>query len=481
MEKILIVDDEKDMQWILSNLLREEKFEPITTSTAKEALKVVNTSSPDLMLLDLKLPDMDGVEVLNRLKDIDRNLPVIMITAHGDIGSAVKAMKLGAADYVTKPFDNNDLIQRIKKTLRIKYLSREVENLKLRLDDKLDIEDMMGNSPQIQRTLNQIRIVAHTDMTVILEGESGTGKELIAQLIHHNSPRRNKPFIAIDCGTLPESLIESELFGYEKGAFTGADKTKEGRFELADGGTLFLDEVTNLTASAQRRFLRVLEERKLQKLGGRHTVKIDVRIVVASITNLRDEIRKGTFRKDLFYRLNQFSINIPLVRDRKEDIPVLVKYFLNEANSELKKKIKEISPEAMKAIMEYSWPGNVRELKNAVKRAVLVAKDSILPEHLFLEEVVLKHQDTNCEPVMAPVDAGKDNVPNPVREEFSNGANEINHFRVATNKVKEKEETRLIENALRQAEGNKTKAARILGIERSVLYYKMKKLGMGNG
>lgn len=468
MEKILIVDDEKDMQWMLSNLLKEEKYEPITTGNAKEALKVVNKASPDLMLLDLKLPDMDGVEVLNKLKDIDRNLPVIMITAHGDINSAVKAIKLGAVDYITKPFDNEDLIHVIKKALQIKYLSKEFENLKLQLDDKVDIEAVMGNSPQIQRALDQVKIVAPTDMTVILQGESGTGKELIAQLIHHNSPRRHNPFIAIDCGVLPESLIESELFGYEKGAFTGADTSKEGRFELADGGTLFLDEVTNLTESAQRRFLRVLEERRLQKLGGRHTVKIDVRIVVASIANLRDETREGTFRKDLFYRLNQFSIDILPLRDRKEDIPVLVKHFLEHANSELKKKIKEISPEAMKTILDYSWPGNVRELKNAIKRAVLVAKDTILPEDLFLE--TLDISNVKGEPIMTPVDTVRGSIPD-----------EINHFRAATKKVKEREERRLIENALLQAEGNKRKAARILGIERSVLYYKMKKLGMGNG
>jgi len=243
-----------------------------------------------------------------------------------------------------------------------------------------------------------------------------------------------------------------------RGAFTGADTAKEGRFELADGGTLFLDEVINLTASAQRRFLRVLEERKLQKLGGGKTVKIDVRIVVASIANLRDEVRKGTFRKDLFYRLNQFSIDIPSLQDRKEDIPVLVKHFLKDANSELKKKIKEISPEAMKAILNYSWPGNVRELKNVIRRAVLMAKGSVLPENLSLDPGVLTSQkDVNYESTMTP---------------------EANHFRTATKNIKEKEEKRLIKNAILQAEGNKRKAARILGIERSVLYYKMKKLGI---
>lgn len=468
MEKILIVDDEKDMQWMLSNLLKEEKYEPITTGNAKAALKVVNNASPDLMLLDLKLPDMDGLEVLNRLKDIDRNLPVIMITAHGDISSAVQAMRLGAVDYITKPFDNDGLIHVIKRTLQIKYLSKEFENLKLQLGDKLDIENVMGNSPQIQRVLDQIKIVAPTDMTVILQGESGTGKELMAQLIHYNSPRRNKPFVAIDCGTLPESLIESELFGYEKGAFTGADTAKEGRFELAHGGTLFLDEVTNLTESAQRRFLRVLEERKLQKLGSKGTVKIDVRIVVASITNLRDEIRKGSFRKDLFYRLNQFSIDIPLLRERKEDIPVLVKQFLEEANSGLKKRIKEISPQVMKTVLNYSWPGNVRELKNAIKRAVLVAKDTIIPENLFLEPI--DTSDVKSELTTASADAVRESTPR-----------ETNHFRAATKKVKDETERGLIQNALRQAEGNKAKAARILGIERSVLYYKMKKLGIGNG
>lgn len=464
MEKILIVDDEKDIQWMLFNFLREEKYEPITAINAEEAFKAVNKVSPDLMLLDLKLPDMDGVEVLNRVKEINKNLPVIIITAYGDIGSAVRAMKSGAVDYITKPFDNDDLIQLIKKTLQVKYLSKGFENLRLQLGDNLDIEDIMGNCPQIQRVLDQIRIVAPTDMTVILQGESGTGKELISQLIYQNSPRRNSPFITIDCGTLPESLIESELFGYEKGAFTGADTSKKGRFELADGGTLFLDEVTNLTESAQRRFLRVLEERELQKLGGKHTTKIDVRIVVASITNLRDEVRKGTFRKDLFYRLNQFSIDIPPLRDRKEDIPILVKYFLGEANSELKKEIEKVSPEAMKIIMDYSWPGNVRELKNAIKRAVLLASDFILPENLFLDfPEVSDIGDESVETI-------RDRIPD-----------EINHFRAATKKVKDETERRLIENAIIQAEGNKARAARILGIERSVLYYKMEKLGIGSG
>ncbi len=464
MEKILIVDDEKDIQWMLFNFLREEKYEPITAINAEEAFKAVKKVSPDLMLLDLKLPDMDGVEVLNRVKEINKNLPVIIITAYGDIGSAVRAMKSGAVDYITKPFDNDDLIQLIKKTLQVKYLSKGFENLRLQLGDNLDIEDIMGNCPQIQRVLDQIRIVAPTDMTVILQGESGTGKELISQLIYQNSPRRNSPFITIDCGTLPESLIESELFGYEKGAFTGADTSKKGRFELADGGTLFLDEVTNLTESAQRRFLRVLEERELQKLGGKHTIKIDVRIVVASITNLRDEVRKGTFRKDLFYRLNQFSIDIPPLRDRKEDIPILVKYFLGEANSELKKEIEKVSPEAMKIIMDYSWPGNVRELKNAIKRAVLLASDFILPENLFLDfPEVSDIGDESVETI-------RDRIPD-----------EINHFRAATKKVKDETERRLIENAIIQAEGNKARAARILGIERSVLYYKMEKLGIGSG
>lgn len=462
MEKILIVDDEKEIQWVLSNLLKEEKYEPITTGSAMEALKVVNEGSPDLMLLDLSLPDMDGIEVLNKLKGgvANGNLPVIMITGRGDISSAVKAMKLGAVDYITKPFNNDELIQLIKKTLHIKYLSDNVKELNLQLDDKLDIEHVMGNSPQIQRVLNQIKIVAPTDLTVILQGESGTGKELIAQLIHHNSPRRNNPFIAIDCGTLPETLIESELFGYEKGTFTGADTRKEGRFELANGGTLFLDEITNLTESAQRRFLRVLEERKLQKLGSKHPVKIDVRIIVASSSILREEIRRGAFRKDLFFRLNQFLIDIPLLRDRKEDIPILVKHFLDEGNLALNKKIKEISPEGMKVILDYPWPGNVRELKNTIKRAVLVAKDSILPEHLSLGSQAPEPQDTNCQPIVA--------------------ADQSNHLHIISKNLKDGAEKRLIENALFQAKGNKKKAAHSLGMKRSLLYYKMKKLGIGS-
>ncbi|MEK7448102.1 MAG: sigma 54-interacting transcriptional regulator, partial [Planctomycetota bacterium] len=260
METILIVDDEKEMCWMLSNLLREEKYQPITAGNAQEALKAVNKTSPELILLDLRLPDLDGIEVLKKLKNLDRNLPVIMLTAYGDISSAAKAMKLGAVDYITKPFDNNGLLQLIKKTLQIKYLSREFKNLNLPLGDKLAIGEVMGNSPQIRHIFEQVMIVAPTNMTVILWGESGTGKELISQMIHHHSPRRDKPFIPIDCGTFPESLIESELFGHEKGAFTGAETSKEGRFELAEGGTIFLDEINSLTESTQRRFLRVLEE-----------------------------------------------------------------------------------------------------------------------------------------------------------------------------------------------------------------------------
>jgi len=472
-EKLLVVDDGKDMCWKMSNILRDAGFDSIAVSDGKTALQKAGEESPALVLLDLKMPRMNGIEVLKRLKEMRAELPVVMITAHGDISSAVEAMRLGAHDFVTKPFNNDALVLTIRRALEAGDLSRQVKQLKQRLGEQVSGLEVMGESPAIQRVLNQVKRVAPTTMTVILQGESGTGKDLIAQLVHHHSPRREQPLVSIDCGTLPETLMESELFGYEKGAFTGAETRREGRLEQANGGSLFLDEVANLTEPAQRRFLRVLEEKRFQRLGGRVWIEVDVRIVVASNKPLREEVKADRFREDLYYRLDQFQIEIPPLRSRREDLPVLCQVFLKEANTELDKQIQGISSEAMKVLLSYPWPGNVRELKNVMRRATLMAMDQILPEHLLFE--------AEKQTLPAPGEAQQAGLPSLVSADGPGsdaGDGDPAPFRTATRRVKEEAERSMILKALAETQGNKSQAAHRLGLERSVLYYKMRRLGI---
>ncbi len=450
METILIVDDNRDMQFTLANILKEEGYETITALDGERAIKEVKARAPNLVLLDIRLPGMDGMRILKEMKNIDKEVIIIMLTAYGDVKGAVEAMRLGAFNYITKPFNNEELALIIKNALRTQYLSKEVEVLRRRLGEKIAIEEVMGDSPAIKQVLKQVDIIAPTNMTVILQGESGTGKELISQMIHQKSLRKDKPFVAVDCGAIPETLVESELFGYEKGAFTGADERKDGKFEQANGGTLLLDEITNLSDNMQMKFLRVIQERKLQHLGGRKDIKMDVRIIVATNTNLYETAKAGKFRDDLFHRLNEFHINLPPLRERKEDIPVLAKYFLDEANQELNKKIKGFSDEAMKFFLNYNWPGNVRELKNLIKRAVLLSdSEYISSSHLSLNNI-----------------ACLENKPD------SNDG--LNSFEDASKAFQRD----LIKNALEKADGNKIKAAKILQINRKALYRKMKSLNL---
>jgi len=455
METILIVDDNRDMQFTLSNILKDQGYETICAPDGERAIKEVKKKSPNLALLDIKLPGMDGMKILEEMKQIDKNLIIIMLTAFGDVKDAVRAMRLGAFDYITKPFDNEEIVLIIKKAFQTQYLSKEVEALRKRLGEKTAIEEVMGESPQIKQVLNQVNIIAPTNMTVILQGESGTGKELISQMIHQKSKRADKPFIAVDCGAIPETLVESELFGYEKGAFTGADERKEGKFEQANGGNLFLDEIGNLTDAIQMKLLRVIQEKKVQHLGGRKDITIDVRIIVATKTNLSEAMRVGTFRDDLYHRLNEFQINLPPLRERREDIPVLAKYFLEEANHELNRNIKGFSNEVMKFFLGYNWPGNVRELKNLVKRAVLLSDaEQISPSHLSLNNNTANNT--------------------PVSQNKANLTDALTSFEDASKAF----ERDLIKNALEKAEGNKIKAAKILQINRKALYRKMKSLNL---
>jgi len=452
MDRILIVDDDGDFLFPVSNVLKDEGYEVIAASNGKEAIKIFKYHSPDLVLLDIKLPDMNGIKMLEEIKNIEKDLIVIMITGYGGIDEAVKAMKLGAFDFLRKPFDNRELVMRVKKALQTRYLSREVESLKKRLAEKKAIKEVMGDSPQIKRVFNQVEIVAPTDLTVIIQGESGTGKELVAQMIHQLSKRKDKPFVEIDCGAIPETLAESELFGYEKGAFTGSDTRKEGRFERANEGTLLLDEITNLTDAVQMKLLRVIQERKLQPLGGKKEKKIDVRIIVASNIDLNEAVKNGKFRNDLFHRLNEFHILHPPLRERKEDIPILINYFLKESNYELKKKIKGFVPKFMEILFNYHWPGNIRELKNFVKKAVLLTDNDYISQASLPPDIIKLQEEIN---------SGQ-----PLIKEGS--------FEEMTWKF----ERDLIQNALTKAGNNKTKAAKILKMYRKALYRKMKRLGL---
>ncbi|MBU1809168.1 MAG: sigma-54 dependent transcriptional regulator [Candidatus Omnitrophica bacterium] len=458
MKKILIVDDDKDLCFNLSSILKEEGHEVIVAYDGKQVLKAIDKNAPDLILLDIKLPGMDGVELLQEVKRKGNNLPIIMLTANSDVKSAVKAMKLGAYDYITKPFDDEELVLIIKKALHTQYLCREVEHLRKKLGQvSAPIEEAMGESPRIKQVLKHVDIIAATNMTVILQGESGTGKEVIARMIHEKSLRKDKPFVAIDCGAIPDTLVESELFGYEKGAFTGAEERKEGKFEQANGGTLFFDEITNIPNSIQIKLLRAVQERKFQHLGGKIDISVDVRIIVATNIGLSEAVRTGKFRDDLFHRLNEFHIDLPPLRQRKEDLPALTKYFLNEANRELDKKVGGFSGEAMRFLLDYYWPGNVRELKNVIKRAVLLADSkNITPACLSLNNGI--HPAQSDPHPQAPIPNYKENAS--LREVKETHAGQI--------------EEKMIKEAMVKAGGNKSMAARILKIDRTTLYSKIK-------
>ncbi|MBA3071184.1 MAG: sigma-54-dependent Fis family transcriptional regulator [Nitrospirae bacterium] len=455
MERILVVDDDNDLRFNLSNILKDEGYDVLAVGDGREALKAVQNNSPILVLLDIRLPEMDGMKILEKMKELNHNLAIIMLTAVTDVKDAVKAMRLGAYDYITKPFDNEELILTIKKALSTQYLSREVESLRRRLGERLAIEDVMGESPQIKQVLKQVETIAPTNMTVIIQGASGTGKELIAQLIHQKSLRKDKPFVAIDCGAIPETLVESELFGYERGAFTGAETRKEGKFEQANEGTLLLDEIANLTDAVQMKLLRVIQERRLQHLGGKRDIRIDVRIIVASNVNLSEAVRAGKFRNDLYHRLNEFQIELPKLTERKEDIPILAKYFLDEADSEFNKKVNGISSEAMKFLLNYSWPGNVRELRNIIKRAVLLAESDSIELGNFPPDNLKLYGDRRKTDVTQSLDKG-----------------------VSFEEITKETEKDLIKKALERSGGNKIKAAEILKMNKKTLYRKIKKLGL---
>ncbi len=380
--RILVIDDEVNAATALESLLRDDGYEVEKAHEGRGGLLLLDRMQPDVVLSDVRMPGMDGVELLAKIKTLRPETMVVLMTAYGTVKTAVKAMKLGAEDFLSKPIDVEELEVVLQKTIEKKRLLEETHMLRERLQHKYRLENLVGESPEMLSVFKTIRQVAQSSSSVLLLGESGTGKELFAQALHQNSPRRSKPFIRVACASLPETLLESELFGHEKGSFTGALYTRAGRFEAADGGTLFLDEIGDISPTVQVKLLRFLEEREFERVGGNKTFKVDVRIVVATHRDLKKKIEDGSFREDLYYRLNVIEINIPALRQRAGDIPLLVQHFLRKFAEANQKSIKGISDPALAMILGHAWPGNVRELENAMERAVVLADEEVLqPAH----------------------------------------------------------------------------------------------------
>lgn len=449
---VFIVEDDPDAALLMRMTFEDEGYPVETMQTGEEALKRFEASLPCLVLLDLKLPDIYGMEVLERMKKLDPDVPVLILTGYGEIDTAVEAIKKGAFHYLSKPCQKADLLLLVRKALHESRRERQLEALQQRLSGGRTSRYALGKSPAIQEVLKQVERVAPTDMTVILEGESGVGKEVLARILHHKSRRGDKPFIALDCSTLPENLAETELFGYERGAFTGADKRKLGQFEIATGGTLFLDEIANLALPVQAKLLRVIQERRVQHLGGKREIPVDVRIIAASNRSLPDEVRGERFREDLYHRLNEFTVAIPPLRERPEDIPELVDIFLKDARRSLRKDVPGVSDDAMLNLQKAPWPGNVRQLKNTIRASALMAEGAIKARDLnpFLSSQ--GKRDAEDEAPRSPEYPLKDAARSAEKE--------------------------AILAALRETGHNKSKTARLLKIDRSALYQKMRRFGI---
>jgi len=460
--KILLVDDDDDFRWATGNILNAVGYHCIHALNGQEALNIVEKEIPDLVLMDYRMPGQNGLTVAAEMKRRIHAVPIIIITAYGEIDSAVKAMKMGIYDYVTKPADNNDLLFTIKRALEKQDLLQEVEKLRTVLDERTSLYELMGNSDPIKKLVRRVEKVAPTPFTVLIEGESGTGKELMARAVRNLSGVKDGPFVALDCGAIPESLVESELFGSMKGAFTGADRDKPGHFELADGGTLFLDEVGNLSHAIQQKLLRAIQERRIRPLGGKKTVPIAVRIIAATNQSLAEDLKAGRFRSDLYFRLNEFSLKMPSLKERMEDIPYLAKKFLDEAEIELKKKCNGFSKEALLALSAYHWPGNVRELRNIIRQAALLCKEET--------PIQVQHLNFIAQPLFP--DKGSPNF-SVTHHAEGKSLKEIVNDRVA---VVEKE---IIGRVLKEEKGNKSRTAKKLQVDYKALLRKIKAYGIG--
>jgi DNA-binding NtrC family response regulator len=450
-EQILVVDDQVAFCNHIRTIMETEGYEVMIAEDAQSALERISCRAFDILLTDMKLPDMDGLELFKIARKMDPHISCIIMTAYGSISSAVASVKEGVTDYLQKPFEPEALLMAVVKTLRERWMIEEIQHLRKEVDQKYAFGNIIGKSHKMQLIYDLIQKVAPTDARVLITGETGVGKELVAKAIHFNSPRKNKPFVAINCGALVETLLETELFGHEKGAFTGAVCTKKGKFEIAERGTLFLDEVGDVSPAMQVKLLRVLQEGKLERVGGNQPICADVRIIAATNQDLRERIRRNEFRLELFYRLNVVPIHIPPLRQRVEDIPLLVKSFLEKFNRAFNKNIRQISGRGMSQLMQHDWPGNVRELENVLERAFVVAEDDTI------DRITLSG-DMACSSPGDPMDSVNPDIP------FSMAKNML---------IKRFEKTYLVE-VLRRHGGNVSAAASKTGINQRTLWRKIK-------
>lgn len=453
--KILIVDDEMAVRYSFKRAFGDQ-YHIITAENGLDAIEKTQSECPDVILMDIRMPIMDGMEAFLRIKQISPNTPVIIMTAHGDTNTAIEAMKEGAYDYITKPFENRVIREIIEKGIAASRLQRDASSLCIDIKSgQNDSQLIVGKSNAILTVCKLIGQVSHTDVPILITGESGVGKELVARVIHNHSHRKDKPFVAVNCAAIPDSLVESELFGYEQGAFTGAERKRIGKFEQCSGGTIFLDEIGDMNLLTQAKVLRVLQDNTFERLGGNQKIKVDVRVIAATNKLLSDEVMAGRFRKDLYHRLNVVSVNIPPLRERREDIPVLVEHFIVKANRETGHNIAGITPDALEYLKEYTWPGNVRELENAIRRAVIVAKGNILCK----EDILLTKQNLSlsCEDVIGVF----------IDEMLLSGEKNV------YDKIISEVEKALIKKSLSITRGNQVKASRLLGITRATLRKKI--------
>ena len=438
---ILVVDDEFSVRDSLHKWFKSDGFRVETAEDALEALKKLESGAWDIVLVDIKMPGMDGMELQRRIRKINDNISTIMITAYATVETAVQAMKEGASDYITKPFDPDELSMLINRVLREKDLLSENIRLRTKIDRLVGHDEIVGESAAMKKVMEMVETVAKTEATVLIRGESGTGKELIAKAIHANSPRRYFPIIPINCGALPETLLESELFGHERGAFTGAQYRRKGKLEMADGGTLFLDEIGNISMKTQLDLLSVLETKEFARIGGNQVIRVDFRVICATNADLEQAVKEGHFREDLYYRVNVFTIYLPPLRENRSDIPMLAEHFLKKYALSMNKRVDKISPEAMDLLVRYNWPGNVRELENAVERAMVVAKGDVITE---------------------------EDLPFQLKSEF---------LSPASDSLEEVEKAHII-NVLNKMDWNITRSAQLLKVDRQTLYNKIKKYGI---
>ncbi|MFH7326485.1 sigma-54-dependent transcriptional regulator [Desulfurivibrio sp. C05AmB] len=458
MKTILVVDDEPNYLIILSELLRDEGYEVFTAGQGDEALQVVKEADLDLIITDMRMPGMDGLELLKTVKAGNSDLPVIMITAFGEVDKAVAAMQAGAFNYVAKPFNNDELLVSVRKALEHYAVVKENTRLRAEISERTSYSNMVGKNRRMREIYNLIEKVAPTPTSVLITGESGTGKELVARAVHSLSPRNEAPFISLNCAGLPETLLESELFGHEKGAFTGAVALRKGRFELADHGTLFLDEVGEMPMSLQTKLLRVIQERSFERVGGSRTLKVDVRIIAATNKDLKEEVELGHFREDLYYRLNVVHIHLPPLRERVDDIPMLATHFVVKFADELQRPNLRILPETVSFLSTLPWEGNVRELENTIERAAVLCSDDVITPEDVQPDTAGEHDGTGWGESLELEQLIPEETPLP--------------------EVLNTIEKKLVAKALENADNIQTKAAESLGITKSLLQYKMKKYGL---